>query len=56
MLKRSYQVLICNLFGHEDVDVKLDLGKISTEEVQAIRCARCGRISILKSELTWRKE
>ena len=56
MLVSKYHALVCILLGHEDTQVKLHLGKISTEEIQATKCARCGRISVLKSELTCRKD
>jgi len=43
--------LICILFGHDDDEVTLQLGKVTAEPVKVFKCARCGRISIPKSEL-----
>jgi hypothetical protein len=39
MLGRSYQTLVCIFLGHQDIDAKLQLGKINTEEIQATKCA-----------------
>jgi len=51
MMGRGYQVLICILFGHQNEQITLQLGKIIAEPVKGKSCKRCGRISLLlKSE------
>jgi hypothetical protein len=55
ILGKSCEALVCIIRGHKDLHVTLQLGKIDTEQVQATKCSRCGRISILKSELRKRK-
>jgi hypothetical protein len=42
----AFKVLICLLFGHENLPVTLELGKIVPEKVDALKCARCGRILV----------
>jgi len=56
MRRASYLALICILIGHQDEEIKLDLGKVAVEEIQADKCRRCGRILIPNSEFAYRKE
>jgi hypothetical protein len=51
MLGANYLALICILIGHQDEEIKLNLGKTRREEIRAEKCRRCGRVLILKSEL-----
>lgn len=57
-MNRSHSLkwLLCLFIDHKDVDITLELGKIVTEKVEAIKCERCNRILIPLNQLKGRVE
>jgi hypothetical protein len=47
----SLNWLLCVVIGHKDVETTLELGKMVTEKVQAIKCERCNRILVPLNQL-----
>jgi hypothetical protein len=43
---RPFKMLICFFIGHNDSPVVMKLGKLVTQEVEARKCSRCGRILV----------
>ena len=45
-MREVLRVIVCLVLGHKDTPMSLTLGKITPKPVQALKCARCGRISV----------
>ncbi|MGD0176493.1 MAG: hypothetical protein ABSC50_06685 [Candidatus Bathyarchaeia archaeon] len=43
---RPFKMLVCFLLGHNDSPVKMTLGKLIPQEIEAQKCTRCSRILV----------